>query len=86
MRIFIIIVFSLSIISCASYQPKDNAHNSQSDTEIKGDTIRIANDSLEYEVIVFEPGFESWLHTQKPRRFLFKKLFGATQSIFCENL
>jgi hypothetical protein len=26
-----------------------------------GDTVRIANDSLQYEVIVIDPGFSSWL-------------------------
>lgn len=82
MRIFIIIVFSLSIISCASYQSKDNVHNAQSDTEIKGDTIRIANDSLEYEVIVFEPGFESWLQTQKPRGFYSKSYLEQRNQYF----
>lgn len=33
------------------------------------DTVRIANDSLEYEVIIIEPGFDSWLATAKPRSF-----------------
>ncbi|GAL01544.1 hypothetical protein JCM19314_1327 [Nonlabens ulvanivorans] len=33
------------------------------------DTLRIANDSLEYEVIIIEPGFNSWLATQPPRGF-----------------
>ena len=27
----------------------------------KNDTIRIANDELEYEVIIIDPGFSSWL-------------------------
>ena len=35
----------------------------------KKDTIRIANDSLQYEVIIIEPGFDSWLVTQKPRNY-----------------
>jgi len=27
------------------------------------DTVRIANDNLEYEIIIIEPGFNSWLAT-----------------------
>jgi predicted aspartyl protease len=27
----------------------------------KGDTVRIANDALEYEVIIIDAGFNSWL-------------------------
>lgn len=34
------------------------------------DTVRIANDSLEYEVIIIDPGFNSWLYSRaKPRGF-----------------
>lgn len=34
------------------------------------DTVRIANDSLEYEVIIIDPGFNSWLAgNAKPRGF-----------------
>ena len=33
------------------------------------DTVRIANDSLEYEILIIEPGFNAWLFTQPPRGF-----------------
>ncbi|MFT6748604.1 MAG: hypothetical protein ACI9XR_000986 [Flavobacterium sp.] len=34
------------------------------------DTVRIANDKLEYEVIIYEPGFGAWLATRaRPRNF-----------------
>jgi len=33
------------------------------------DTLRIANDSLEYEILIIEPGFNQWLVTQPPRGF-----------------
>ena len=34
------------------------------------DTIRIANEELEYEIIIIDPGFNSWLNSQaKPRNF-----------------
>ncbi|WP_249684836.1 DUF6146 family protein [Flavobacterium sp. CYK-55] len=33
------------------------------------DTVRIANDSIEYEIIIIEPGFDSWLATAKPRNY-----------------
>lgn len=35
-----------------------------------GDTIRIANDDEEYEIIIFDPNFSNWLITQaKPRGY-----------------
>lgn len=34
------------------------------------DTVRIANDSLEYEVIIIDPGFNTWLYSRaKPRGY-----------------
>ncbi|MGB0789198.1 MAG: DUF6146 family protein [Marinirhabdus sp.] len=33
------------------------------------DTLRIANDSLEYEIIIIEPGFNAWLVTQFPEAY-----------------
>jgi hypothetical protein len=34
------------------------------------DTVRIANDSLEYEIIIIDPGFNSWLQGRaKPRNY-----------------
>jgi len=36
---------------------------------VENDTIHIANPELEYEIIIIEPGFDSWLFTQHPREF-----------------
>jgi hypothetical protein len=34
------------------------------------DTIRIANDALEYEVIIIDPGFSTWLASRSlPRNY-----------------
>jgi len=36
----------------------------------KGDTIRIANDETEYEIIIIEPGFNMWLQSMaRPKGF-----------------
>ena len=40
----------------------------------ESDTIRIANESLEYEVIIIDPGFSTWINSQaKPRGFYSQK-------------
>lgn len=61
-----VFVFGLLIISCATTKTK-NYDSTSADTSM--DTIRIANDSLEYEIMIIEPGFNSWLATQRPRGF-----------------
>ena len=56
---------ALIIIGCAS------TNNNKKDFEKNqlSDTVRIANDSLEYEILIIEPGFNAWVVTQPPRGF-----------------
>ena len=61
-----ILTLSFAIYSCGTF----NKTMGNSSAEItKNDTIRIANDSLEYEIMIIEPGFDSWLISQPPRGF-----------------
>lgn len=65
----ILAIFIFFLWSCST------SNKSVADSSVTGksnpkDTLRIANDSLEYEIIIFEPGFDSWLHgTAKPRGY-----------------
>jgi hypothetical protein len=52
------IIFSI-IISCTS--SKTIVSKEKNSNPTANDTIRIANDSLEYEVIIIDPGFNTWL-------------------------
>jgi Family of unknown function (DUF6146) len=61
--------FVILMLICCCSQKKSLVANTISDTTITKDTIRIANDSLQYEIIIIEPGFNAWLTTQKPRNY-----------------
>lgn len=64
----LIYIFSILfiIISCSS-APKLNVNES---TKKVSDTVRIANEELEYEVIIIDGGFNSWLNSvAQPRGF-----------------
>lgn len=63
----LLLALSLTIISCGSGNTVTK--NSSDTTVTSGDTIRIANDDLEYEIIIIEPGFDSWLMSQPPRGY-----------------
>lgn len=63
----LIIILSFVIYSCGTGNTTMNGSSSAESK--KNDTIRIANDSLEYEIIIVEPGFQSWLISQPPRGF-----------------
>lgn len=46
------------------------------------DTIRIVNDSLEYEIIIIESGFNSWLLSQPPRNFYSQSYLETKNRLF----
>jgi hypothetical protein len=67
MKYLLLTLLLCSILSCSVQ--KTNRTSDFKDSSVENDTIRIANDSLEYEIIIYEPGFNSWLVTQRPRGF-----------------
>jgi hypothetical protein len=66
--IYIAAFFFCLIIGCNS--SKSTVPSSEKPLATKNDTVRIANDSLEYEVIIIDPGFSTWLASRAyPRNF-----------------
>lgn len=57
--IYIIAIIFCILIGCTT--SKSSAIDKEKPTGVKSDTIRIANDKLEYEVIIIDPGFSSYL-------------------------
>jgi hypothetical protein len=68
------LLLALLIIACATTNTTDAAHTDKESKTKSLDTVRIANDSLEYEIIIIEPGFQSWLVTQPPRGYYIQKV------------
>ena len=64
--VLIILMFVGIISSCESNKSVSNSESEAVGQEV-ADTIRIENKELEYEIIILEVGFESWLATQRPR-------------------
>ncbi len=60
-KIAFIIVLIAIIGACST--PKNSLASLPATAAVKGDTVRIANDSLEYEVIIIDPGFSTWLNS-----------------------
>jgi hypothetical protein len=71
MRIYLIIITIVlgTIISCSTSKKLAGA-TTDSKALAANDTVRIANDSLEYEVIIIDPGFTGWLASRaRPRGY-----------------
>ncbi len=64
---FLVVLF-LIIFSCKS---TDKTFVDQKNKPVsQNDTVRIANDELEYEIIIIDPGFNSWfISYAKPRNY-----------------
>ena len=60
--LYIIAILLFAILSCNT--SKSTVIKSDSALATQNDTIRIANDSLEYEVIIIDSGFSTWLLTR----------------------
>ena len=67
MRVLSITILILCILLSCTSTRQGNAVQASEVQE--GDTIRIANDSLEYEITIIEPGFNFWLQTRPPRGY-----------------
>lgn len=64
-KYFVIIVALFFAVACGTKKTTTFDSNTS-----KNDTIRIANDELEYEVIIIDAGFNGWLASYaKPRNY-----------------
>jgi len=61
-----ILLFAVLVFSCDTTK---STVESDSTKIALSDTVIIANDSIEYEIIIIEPGFNAWLVTQPPKGY-----------------
>jgi len=67
--IFIAFLFVI-IFGCTTSRTSREKTFSKDEKVVKNDTIRIANEEIEYEVIIIDSGFNSWfLSYSKPRNY-----------------
>ncbi|WP_298152808.1 DUF6146 family protein [Flavobacterium sp.] len=72
MKKIIMITLVISAVFTACIASKNGAPGTtgKDATMAVNDTIRIANDKLEYEIIIIDPGFSSWFNSYaKPRNY-----------------
>lgn len=80
-NLLLIPLFLVVLMSCSS--SKNGFSRNAISTTKKSDTIRIANDSLEYEVIIIDAGFNNWLNSQaKPRGFYTEEYLEGRNRIY----
>ncbi|WP_224490387.1 DUF6146 family protein [Robertkochia flava] len=94
MRTFLISIFIIALITACS---GGKSQNSNKDLEITPeeqeifesegqDTVRIGNDSTEYDIIIMDPGFYPWLNRiAQPRGYYSQNFMENRNNIFVTN-
>jgi signal peptidase I len=61
----IIFIFAIILISCGSTKESLSISNDEKVAfeQVEGDTVTISSDKTEYEIIIIEPGFYTWLNS-----------------------
>lgn len=78
-RITQLFILALLIVSCGSYQ---SASENDLTNVPEDDIVRIANDDIEYEIIIIEPGFNAWLASMaKPEGYYSQSYMETRNSI-----
>ena len=75
---YIIIVLFCLFLSCTT--SKSTFSSTEKSVAAQGDTVRIANDELEYEVIIIDPGFNTWLNSRALPRGYHSQSFLETKN------
>lgn len=64
MRNLVLFFLLITIISCKTKPFDDNTNKEANAKAVKGDTVKIANEEIEYEVIIIDGGFTNWLYSR----------------------
>ena len=81
-KLIFIGLVSAIIIACNTTKNTTTVADAKEVNKTYGDTIRIANDELEYEIIIFDPNFSTWLLTQAKPRGYYGLSYLETKNIF----
>jgi len=79
---YLISIFILALALYGCETGKSAMSSSSTTAENTMDTIRIANDSLEYEILIIDLGFKNWLVTQPPEGFYGQSFLEGKNRVF----
>ena len=73
------LIVGLVIIGCSSTK-NTSPKKDEVASSTQNDTVRIANDELQYEVIIIDPGFNSWLASRAHPRNYYTQSYMETRN------
>jgi hypothetical protein len=70
------LLVSIFLFNCNTSKTTVSKKDEKLENIKQSDTVKIANDALEYEIIIIEPGFNFWLaSTARPEGFYSQQFF-----------
>ena len=91
--VYVLVAVTVIIYSCGPSQQgfkEDELNITEAEKEAfnakKGDTVTIANDSVEYEITIIDPGFSAWLNSvAQPRGYYSQQFMESRNQIYVMN-
>ncbi len=83
-KISILVSILILIVNCNT--TKHNNTNKSKAITTFSDTLKISNPDLEYEILIIEPGFNTWLATSAKPSGFYSKTFMETRNIEYVNI
>ncbi len=80
-QVGLLAILILVAISCHTSKTSLDAQT-ESALETASDTVKIANDQVEYEIIIIEPGFNAWVNSvAQPRGYYGQKFLESRNRV-----
>jgi hypothetical protein len=70
----------IGLVILVAFQLNGYSQKNTNQVKVKPDTIAV--DSVEYELIVLDPGFDSWLATKPPENFYSKDYYKLKNTLY----
>ena len=75
-----ILLLSVILFNCNTAKTPASKKDDNQTSIIENDTVRIANDELEYEIIIIDPGFVGWLASVPQPRGYYSQNYMETRN------
>ncbi|KAA5821964.1 hypothetical protein FPF71_15780 [Algibacter amylolyticus] len=74
-KLIFVLLATIFVYSCNSSKTATSNTNERLENLKANDTVKIANDEIEYEIIIIEPGFNFWLASRARQRGYYSQTY-----------
>jgi hypothetical protein len=85
-KIIPFIIVLVIIASCKSYNNNQTINNTPENSLVQSDTVFISSAETDYEIIIIDPGFNSWLYgTARPEGYYSQQFLETRNALFVQE-